>query len=366
MGASEDHHDQDIEPVGNDGGKEATDGVGQDGTRGELTVVHRVKHGSVGAQEAAPAHADGGEHCDSITIDPTLLDEPGHQTECGTDGAEGRDGEADEVRIVEPNEPLEDETDFLAEPRQNSDTFVGYTGVSAVSAGREGENHHERGDDDDTGNDSQTHIDTGAATIEQGVENAQKERLVLLVFDLKVGLGEFTCRFFGILGMGLLDEVLHEARGDHTPEDGSDESDEGLLEEAVTHHEDDDDQAHTEGRAEVGQRDELVFLEMGSDAFILRKCDDSGVVAQEGEHGTERSHTGQIEQRLHQGPQRLLQQVNDTELNEQTSNSTSDDADGHEEKTGVEQEVMGGVHDGIEHVGCTHLDGQAGEQGDDD
>ena len=352
--------------MGNDGSKEATDGVGQDGTRGELAVVHRVKHGSVGAQETAPAHADGGEHSDGITIDPALLDEPGHQTECGTDSTKGRDGEADEVRIVEAKEPLEDKTDLLAEPRQDGDTFVGCTGVSAVGAGREGEDHHERGDDDDTGNDSQTHIDTGAAAIEQGIEDAQEERLVFLVLDLEVGLGEFTGGLFGILGMGLLDEVLHEARGDHTAEDGSNESDEGLLEEAVTHHEDDDNQAHTEGCTEVGQRYELVFLEVGSKAFILRKGDDGGVVAQEGEHGTERCHTGQVEQRFHQGPQGLFQQFHDTELNEQTSDSTGDDADGHEEETGVEQEVMGGVHDGIEHVGGTHLDSQSGEQGDDD
>ena len=106
----EDHDDQDIEPAGHDSGEESADGVGQDGTRGEFAVVHRVEHGGVGAQVAAPAHTDGGEHGDGVTVHPALLDELGHQTERCTDGTKGGDGEADEVRIVETEEPLEDET----------------------------------------------------------------------------------------------------------------------------------------------------------------------------------------------------------------------------------------------------------------
>ena len=352
--------------MGDDGGEEAADGVGQDGAGGELAVVHGVEHGGVGAQETAPAHADGGEHGDGVAIDPSLLDELGHQAEGGADGAQGGDGEADEVGVVEAEEPLEDDADLLAEPGEDGNALVGGTGVDALGTGREGEDHDERGDDDDAGDDGEADIDTGAATVEQGVEDAQEERLVLLVLDLEVLLGELTGGFVGILGVGLADKVLHEAGGDDAATDGAHEADEGLLEVAVTHHEDDDDEAHAEGGAEVGQGDVLVLLEVGGEALVLGEGDDGGVVAQEGENGTERGHAGEVEQGLHEGPEGLLEEIDDAELDEESADGSSDDTDGHEEEAGVQQQVMGGVHDGIEHVGSAHLDGEAAEEGNDD
>ena len=349
--------------MGDDGCEEASDGVGEDGSGGEFAVVHRVEHGGVCAQESAPAHADGGEDADGVAIDPSLLDELGHQSEGSADGTQRGDGEADEVRVVEAEEPLEDKTDLLAEPGQYSHALIGGTGVGAIGTGREGEDHDQRGDNDDAGDDGQAHVDARASAIEQRVEDAQKHRLVLLVLDLEVGGGEFAGGLVGILGVCLLDEVLHQARGDDAAADGSHQSDEGLLEVAVAHHKDDDNQSHTEGRAKVGEGDELVLLEVGGEALILGEGDDSRVVAQEGEHGAKRSHTGQVEQGLHERAQDLLEQVHHAKLDEETADGTGDDADGHQEEAGVEQEVVGGVHDGVEHVGGSHGDGQASEQG---
>ena len=347
-----------------DGGEQAADGVGKDSTRGELAIVHRVEHRGVGAQEAAPTHADGGEHGDGVAIDPALLDELGNQTERGTDGTEGGDGEADEVRIIEAEEPLEDETNLLAEPRQDSDALIGGTRIGTVGTGREGKNHHQRGDDEHTRDNGEPDVNTRTAAVEQGVEDAQEYRLILLVGHLEVGLGELTGGFLGILGVSLLDKVLHQAGGDDTATDGTDQTDKRLLEVAVTHHEDDDDQSHTEGGAEVGQRDELEFLEVGGKALVLGKGDNGGVIAQEGEHRTQRCHTGEVEQGLHQGTEGLLEQLNDAKLDKEAPDSARDDTDGHQEEAGVQQQVMGSVHDSVEHVGSAHLDGETAKEQD--
>ena len=356
----------DVEPVGDDGGEEASDGVGEDGTRGEFAVVHRVEHGRVGAQEAAPAHADGREDRDGVAIDPPLLDELGHEAQGSAHSAEGGDGEADEVGIVEAEQELEDNADLLADPGQDGHALIGGTGILPALAGREGEDHHQRRDDDHAGDDGQTDIDASAAAVEQGVEDAQEGGLVLLVLGLEVLLGEDTGGLLGILGVVLLDEVLHQARRDDTAGDGADEADERFLEVAIAHHEDDDDEAHAEGGAEVGQRDILVLLEVGGEALVLGEGDDGGVVAQEGEHGTERGHAGEVEQGLHQGAQGLLEEIDDAELDKEAADGSGDDTHGHEEEAGVQQQVVGGVHDGVEHVGSAHLEGEAAEDADDD
>ena len=88
------------EPVGSEGGGEASDGVGEDGFGGELAVADRVEHGGVGAQEAAPAHTNGGEDRDSITIYPALLHEGGYEPERRTDSTQCGDGEGYEVRVL--------------------------------------------------------------------------------------------------------------------------------------------------------------------------------------------------------------------------------------------------------------------------
>ncbi len=121
--------------MGDNCSHQSTDGVGEDGARGELTVVHRVKHGGVGAQEAAPAHADGGEHSDGVAIGPAFLNELGHQTEGSPDGAKGGDGEADEVGILKAEQGLEDNADLIAQPGEDADALIGSAGIDAIGAG---------------------------------------------------------------------------------------------------------------------------------------------------------------------------------------------------------------------------------------
>lgn len=66
-------------PVGGDGSDESAAEVGEDSLRREVAVAERVEHGGVSAEEAAPAHADGGEHGDSVAVNPAVRYEVGYR-----------------------------------------------------------------------------------------------------------------------------------------------------------------------------------------------------------------------------------------------------------------------------------------------
>ena len=97
----QEHGHQYEEPVGGEGCGESADGVGEDGFGGELAVSDRVEHGGVGAEEAAPAHTNGGEYRDGITIYPALLHEGGYEPERGAYCSQCGDGERHKVRILQ-------------------------------------------------------------------------------------------------------------------------------------------------------------------------------------------------------------------------------------------------------------------------
>ena len=161
--------------MGGEGGGDAADGVGEDGFGGELAVSDRVEHGGVGAEEAAPAHADGGEDRDGIAVYPTLLHEGGDEPQGGADGTQGGDGEGYEVRVLQAKEPVEDKRDFPCEPRQERRTLVGGTRV-AVCARAESEHHDQRGDNQHARDDGYTDLHTRFAAVQEGVEDAEEDR----------------------------------------------------------------------------------------------------------------------------------------------------------------------------------------------
>lgn len=115
--------------MGGDGSHESAAEVGEDSLRGEVAIAERVEHGGVSAEEAAPAHADSGEHGDGVAVNPAVRDEVRNQAQGSTHRAERRDGERHEVRVVETEEPLEHEVDLVGKPRQQLHTLVGSTRV---------------------------------------------------------------------------------------------------------------------------------------------------------------------------------------------------------------------------------------------
>ena len=297
--------------MGDDGGAESADGVGEDGLRGQFAVAEGIEHGGVGGEESAPAHADGGEHGDGVAVDPSAGLETGHEAEGGTDGAEGGDGEGNLMGVAEAEEPVEQRAGFGGEVGQDLRAFVGGAGIGAVGRRPEGEHHDEGRDDEHAGDNGESDVHAAASAVEEGVEDAHEEALRLAVghfLDEGVLCTRTDVGGVGaVVGMGPDDEMLHEAGGDDAAHAGAEEADERGGQVALSHHVDDDDEAHAEGGAEVGEGDELVLLEIGGEAFIAREGDNGGVVAKKGHHRAERGDAGQVEERAHEGPEQPLQ-----------------------------------------------------------
>ena len=89
--------------------------------------------------------------------------------------------------------------------------------------------------------------------------------------------------------------MLHEACGNDASCKGSEKSDEGCGKIALAYHEDNDDESHAECRSEVGERDELVLLEITAELAVLRERDDGRVIAEEGKDGSQRGHAREVE-----------------------------------------------------------------------
>ena len=68
------------------------------------------------------------------------------------------------------------------------------------------------------------------------------------------------------------------------------------------------------------------------------------------------SHAWQIEERAHQRAEYVFKQFDHSELHKQTAYGAGDHTDAHKVEHGVEQQVMGGVHDSVEHVGEAMID----------
>ena len=113
---------------------ETADGVRTDGLADELAIAEAVEHGGMGAEETAPAHADGSEHSDGIVVDDAFRDETRHQTDGGTHCAESSHGEGNQGAVLEAEEPFEDDVDLVGRPADDGHTFVSYAKVFSVFA----------------------------------------------------------------------------------------------------------------------------------------------------------------------------------------------------------------------------------------
>lgn len=156
------------------------------------------------------------------------------------------------------------------------------------------------------------------------------------------------------MGIVLDDEILHDARGDDATAACAEEAHEGLPEEALAHHEHHHQKAHAEGRAEIGEGYELEFLEIRAETLVACQRDDGGVVAEEGHHGAQRGHAREVEEGPHQRAEDALEHLHHAKLHEDAAYCSRENADAHEIEHRVEQQVVGRVHHGVEHIGKSH------------
>lgn len=357
--------------MGDDACCDASDEGAGEGAGDEVAVAERVEGGGVGAEEAAPAHAHCGEDGYGVAVNDALAHHLGDEAEGGTDRAEGCDGEGYELAGLEAEEPVEEEAHLPCQVGQQCRALIGFARVGDTAAvGRgyaaEGEHHDEGGDDEYAGDDGQPDFDACLAAVEQGIEDADEERLPGLVGVRLVGnlhrpavgvrLLRTVCHdvLVEVFRVLLQYEALHEAGGDDAAADGSRKAVERLGVEAVAQHEDDDEQPHGIAACEVDEADVLVALEVSGELRVLCYGDDGGLVAEERHQRACRGDARQAVERAQDGLEHALQQVDYAEDAADAAQGCRQHAHGHEVEDGVEQEVVGRPHDGVEHVGEAH------------
>ena len=171
-----DVHDEYIYPVGKDTGADTAQERTEESLGNQGTVAQRVQRGGIGAQVAAPAHAHGGAHGYGIAVYDALGGKLGNKAQGSTHGTQCGDGECHQFGGRETKEPLKHETYLASQPRQQLCALEGTTGVNdnlvahvvhTLGGSAKGEHHHQGTDNEHAGNNSHTHINTRAATIEQ-------------------------------------------------------------------------------------------------------------------------------------------------------------------------------------------------------
>ena len=345
----------------------AADGVCADGLADELAVAKAVEHGGMGAEETAPAHPDGREHGDGVVVDDAFGDETRHQADGGTHGAEGRHGERNQGTVLETEEPFEDEIDLVGRPADDGHAFVGHAHIFAIRArGTKGEHHHDGGDAQHARDDGEADAHAVFAAVQKRVEETHEHASLALEGDLLLVAAKLLIDGRIQLGIGFQGGALHQSGGDNAPDDCAGHAHQCALAEAQARHESHHHQAHAESRAEVGERNELVFLEIAVEVLVVRKGDDGGIVAQKGHDGTQGRHARQVVERLHQRTQQIFEQANHAKLGQELADGAHQDADGHDVEHGFEQQVVGRLHESVQHLGQGHLVSQQPEEGEED
>ena len=177
---------------------------------------------------------------------------------------------------------------------------------------------------------------------------------------------------FGFLAVDLGGLMEHQTGGNNGTDDCSQIADEHRNAEAFTNgraqtdHKGGDDQAHAEGSADVAQSRQLVFLEETAEIVVLSQSQNGGVVGQVGGENTHSAGTGQAVQRLDQGGHQLVQQEDNTEFGPQGGNRTGQNGNGHDVEDRIDQQIMGSIHHGVEHIGGTHFRAQQDEEAEED
>ena len=350
--------------MGGDAGEETSDGMGTDGFADKVAVAEAVEHGSVGGKVAAPAHAHGGKDGDGIVVDNAFRDETGDKTEGSTDGAKGGDGEGNEGTRLEAKEPFEHYVDFVGQHGNDGDTFVGGAGILAMFTRRtKGEHHDDGGNAENAGNNGKTDVDTFFTTVEDAVEKTLEDAAFALIgYFLFVAFGGAFNYWSIHFRIALEGETLHETGGDDTADERTENAHRSTTAETLAYHESKHHTTHAEGGAEIGEGDKLVFLKILREVFVVGKGDDGGVVGEECHDCTKGGDTGQVVKRFHEGTQDVLHQTDNAELDEQFAYTAHQNTDSHDVEDGFEQELVGSLHEGVEHVGEGHAVGKNPEE----
>ena len=255
---------------------------------------------------------------------------------------------------------------LFSHPGQYRNALGGGTVVYARRTGSEGEHDDGCGDDEHARDNLHTQFHTVLTTVQDSIEETHEDAVFILVV-----VGNLLYRLHFPVDNGRIQlreslqaTALHDAGGDDGAAEGTEQTHQRTGDLSVSDHGDDHHEAHAESRTEVGQGDELVFLEVSGETAVLGQGDDGRVIGKEGHDGTQGRYTGQVVQGLHQGTQEAFQQGNHAEFRHQFGQGTGEHGNAHQVEHRVQQQVMGRVHQGLDHVAAAHFGAQQAEETD--
>ena len=245
---------------------------------------------------------------------------------------------------------------LFGQPGQDGNALGGRAVIRAGRAGAEGNHDHRRGDDKNAGNNLKAQFHPVLPSVQDRVEKTHEDAVFLDLFNVFI-LNDFRHVVLHRriqLRVGFQAAALHDAGADDGTAESPEKAHQGPGELSVADHRDNHHEAHAESRSEVGEGNELVFFEIGAEGLVLGQGNDGRVVGQECHHGTQGSHAGKVVQGLHERPQEALQQRHHAKLRHQLGKRTGKNGNAHQIEHGIEQQIVRGVHDGLEHVSASH------------
>ncbi|VXA87767.1 hypothetical protein AERO8C_50356 [Aeromonas veronii] len=164
------------------------------------------------------------------------------------------------------------------------------------------------------------------------------------------------------------DHPLHQSGRDHRAHQSTEQTDQRRAGGRFTtwqlqgSHKGDHDQPHAKGGAEVGERHQLPGGEAFAKAAVLGEADHRRVVGEEGHQGRQGGAARQAKHRLHQRGQQHLQQADHPELAQELAQGTGEHRNPHDKEHGIEQQLVGGIEQGVDHGREAHLAAEVTEQ----
>lgn len=260
---------------------EAADGMAEDGPPGQVLAAQGFHHGDVGGEVARPAHADGGEDGDVIACHLADLGHGFDDADGGSAGSQGGHGDRDGLGGREAEDGAEEEGQLLAQPGEEGDSLTGRTGIDATGSRTIGQEEDDGADAQDPWDNGHPHVHPPTAPVQEGFDEALAHAPRP---DDPHGGGEAILHVHPgpiLVTIFLFGGPQHEADADHASDDGSQVSDQGGLHSPIHrqgHHGRRGDQAHTEGRPQVGQGGLLVVLEIADEVLLRSQGQDGRVV----------------------------------------------------------------------------------------
>jgi len=244
---------------------------------------------------------------------------------------------------------------LFRQPGQHRHALTGGPIVYTLRTGAEGNHNDGRGDDEHAGNNLQAQFHTVLTAIQNSIEETHEDAVPVRSFFLHARFLGQLVQHRGIqLRESLEAAALHDAGRDDGAAEGAEQAHQRTGDLAVADHGNNNDEAHAEGRTEVGQGDELVFLEEGGEATVLGQGDDGRVIREESHYGTQGGNAREVIQGFHHGTQEALQQGNHAELRHELGQRTRKHCNAHKVENRIEQQVVGRVHHGPDHVAAAH------------